>query len=59
MRLTNYVSRKEGGRRLASIEDRGDTLIQQLKDDIEKHGGRLITAIRNNTNDTRGSAEWQ
>ena len=48
-----YVSRKERGRGLASIEDNVDTLILQLKDYIEKHGGRLITATRNNTDDMR------
>ena len=44
-----YVSRKEGGRGLASIEDSIDALIQQLKDYIQKHDGGLITAIRNDT----------
>ena len=32
-----YVSRKEGGRELASIEDTVDSSIQQLEDYIEKH----------------------
>ena len=32
-----YVPRKEGGRRLASIEYSVDTSIQRLEDDIEKH----------------------
>ena len=32
-----YASRKEGGRRLASIEDSVDALIQRLVDYIEKH----------------------
>ena len=32
-----YVSRKEGGRGLASIEDSVDAPIQRLKDYIEKH----------------------
>ena len=32
-----YVSRKEGGRGLASIEDSVDTSIQRLEDFIEKH----------------------
>ena len=44
-----YVSGKEGGRGLASIEDSVDALIQWLEDYIEKHEGRLITAIRNET----------
>ena len=47
-----YVSRKEGGRGLASIEDSVDTSIQRLEDYIEKHEGGLITAIRNNTDNT-------
>ena len=42
-----YVSRKEGGRGLTSIEDSVDTSIQRLQDYIEKHEGGLITAIRN------------
>ena len=44
-----YVSRKEGGRGLASIDDCVDASIQRLEDYIEKHEGGLITAIRNNT----------
>ena len=47
-----YVSRKEGGRRLASIEDSVDVSIQQLEDYIEKHERGLITAIRNDTDNT-------
>ena len=47
-----YVSRKDGRRWLASIEDSVDTSIQRLEDYIEKHEGRLITAIRNNTDNT-------
>ena len=43
------VSRKEGGRGLASIEDTVDASIQWLRDYIEKHERGLITAIRNNT----------
>ena len=39
-----YVSRKEGGRRLASIEDSVD---------IDKHRGRLITSTRNHTDNQR------
>ena len=39
-----YVSRKEGGRGLASIEDSVDASIQRLKDYIEKHVQGLITA---------------
>ena len=47
-----YVSRKEGGRRLASIKDSIDASIQWLEDYIEKHERGLITAIRNNTDNT-------
>ena len=47
-----YVSRKEGGRGLASIEDSVDASIQRLEDYIEKHDGGLITAIRNDTDNT-------
>ena len=48
-----YVSRKEEGRCLASIEDSIDALIQWLEDYIEKHWGRLITDTRNNTEKMR------
>ena len=44
-----YVSRKYGGRGIASTEDCVDASIQRLKDYIQKHDGRLITAIRNET----------
>ncbi len=47
-----YVSRKERGRELASIEDSVDASMQRLEDYIQKHDGRLITAIRNDTNNT-------
>ena len=47
-----YVSRKEGRRGLASIEDSVDTSIQQLKDYIEKHERGLIIAIWNDTDNT-------
>ena len=47
-----YVSRKEGGRGLASIEDSVDASIQRLKDYIKKHKGGLITATRNETENT-------
>ena len=47
-----YVSRKEGGRGLSSIEDRVDASIQRLEDYIEKQERGLITAISNNTNNT-------
>ena len=47
-----YVPGKEGGGGLASIEDSVDTSIQQLENSIEKHERGLITAIRNNTDNT-------
>ena len=48
-----YVSRREGGRRLTSIEDNLDASIQRLEDYIQKGRGRLITATRSNTDNTR------
>ena len=48
-----YVSRKERGSRLTSIEDCVDASIQRLKDYIEMHGGILITATKNNTDETK------
>ena len=47
-----YVSRKEKGRGLTSIEDSVDVSIQRLEDYIEKHEGGLITATRKNTDNT-------
>ena len=47
-----YVSRKEGGRGLASIEDSIDTSIQRLKDYIQNHEGGLITATRSESENT-------
>ena len=47
-----YVSRKEGGRGLASIKDTVEASIQRLEDYIEKHERELITAIRNDTDNT-------
>ena len=47
-----YVSRKEGGRGLASIEGSVDASIQRLEDYIQKHEGGLITASRNDTENT-------
>ena len=47
-----YVSRKGGGRGLTSIENSVDASIQRLEDYKEKHQGGLITAIRNETNNT-------
>ena len=48
-----YVSRKEVGRGLTIIEDSVDASIQRLVDYIQKRGGRLITATRNNTDKMR------
>ena len=42
-----YVSRIEGGRELASIEDSVDTSTQRFEDHIGKPEGVLFTAIRN------------
>ena len=47
-----YVSRKEGGRGLASIEDSVDASIQRLKDYIQKHERGLITATKHETENT-------
>ena len=47
-----YVLRKEGGRGLAHIEDSVDRSIQRLEDYIEKHERGLITAVRNDTDNT-------
>ena len=44
-----YVSIKEGGRGLASVEVRVDASVQRLEDNIEKCEGGLITATRNDT----------
>ena len=44
------ISRKEGGRGLAGIEDRVDT--STLEDYIQKHEEGLITAIWNDTDKT-------
>ena len=50
--VDRYVSRKEGGRGLASIEDNVDVSIQRLEDYMQKHDGGLITAIRNDNDNT-------
>ena len=47
-----YVSKKEGGRELASIEDSVDASIQRLEDYIGKHERGLITSIRNKSDNT-------
>ena len=46
-----YVSRKER-RGVACIEDRVDASIQRLEDSVQKHDGGLITAIRNDNDNT-------
>ena len=48
-----YVSRKGGRRGLSSNEDSVDASIQRLEDYIEKHEGGLITATRNDTDNTK------
>ena len=47
-----YVSRKEEGRGLASIEDSVDTSIHRLENYIQKHEGGLITVTRHETEST-------
>ena len=47
-----YVSRKDGGRGLASNGYSVDASMQHLEDYIKKFGRRLIIATRNNTNNT-------
>ena len=47
-----YVSRKDGGRGLASIEESVDGSIQRLKDNTGKHEGGLFEAIWNDTDNT-------
>ena len=47
-----YVSRKQGGRGLASIEDTVDASIRRLKVYTEKHERGLITTIRNDADNT-------
>ena len=44
--------KKRGGRGIVCIEDSFDASIQRLEDYIEKHEGGLITALRNNSDDT-------
>ena len=48
------MSRKEGERGLAIIEDRVSASIKRLKDYIEKRRS-LITSTRNNSDDTRSN----
>ena len=51
MKLTDYKSRK-GGRGLADIQDSVDASMR-LEGSIERQGGKLITATRNNTDNTK------
>ena len=48
-----HVSRKIGGKGLTSIEDSIDESIQRLKDYVKKRRGGLITATRNNTDNSK------
>ena len=50
-----YVSRKERGIELASIEKRVEASRQRREDYIEKHRRRLITATGKNTDESRTS----
>ena len=50
-----YVSRKEGGRGLASLGASVDESIQRLVDFIEKDEGELIAAARNDTDNTKAN----
>ena len=52
-----YVSRNEGERGLASIEDSIDASIQRLEDYIAKHKRGLITAIRNDIENNDNNLE--
>ena len=47
-----YLEKRERGIGLASIEDSVDASIQRLEDYIERHERGLITAIRNDTDNT-------
>ena len=47
-----YVSKKEGGRGLTSIEDSIDASIQRLENYTGTHDRGLITSIRNDTDNT-------
>ena len=61
-----YVSKKEGGRGFACIEDSVNASKQWLIDYTEKRWGGLITATRNKADDTRtkrttitGKQKWK
>ena len=55
MTLTDYMTqaKKNGSEGLDSIKNSVDASIEQLEDYIQKHGGILIRATRNNTDITR------
>ena len=54
MTLRDYVCQgKKEEEDLPALKNSVDTSIQGLEDYIEKRGGRLITATRNNTDNTR------
>ena len=50
-----YMSRKERGTGNTNMNDSVDASIKRLEEYIQKRGGRLIAATRNNTNDMRTS----
>ena len=62
MSMTDYMyqkkkkkkkKKKEGERGLTRIEDSVDTSVQWLEDYIQKRWSKLITVIRNNTDNIR------
>ena len=53
MTLIDYVSRREGGKGLTSIEGNVDASIQRLEGYMQNLGGKLITTTRNNTDNMR------
>ena len=54
-----YVSRKEGGRGLASIEDNVDASIQRLKDYIQKKTKEDSLQPAETKLRTRWAKEWK
>ena len=56
MTLIDYMCQeKKEGRGLSNIEDSVDASVQWVDNYIEKRGGRLITASRNNTDNTKNN----
>ena len=51
--LTDYKYQEERGEEDLPVLKTVDASIQQLEDYIEKNGGRLITATRNNTDNMK------